>query len=67
MVEGNMHKRWTVIAGGVLFDSTEQYLIPFVFAGTLCFIAAATSVVVWSLGKSHLKEIADTSKMADGG
>lgn len=50
------------VVGGVLFDSTGQYLIPFVFAGTLCFIAAATSVVVWSLGKSHLKEIADSSE-----
>ncbi len=45
------------VVGGVLFDSTEQYLIPFVFAGTLCFIAAASSVMVWMMGRNHLKEL----------
>jgi OFA family oxalate/formate antiporter-like MFS transporter len=44
------------VAGGVLFDSTQQYLIPFVFAGVLCFMAAATSVVVWMMGRTYLKE-----------
>ncbi len=44
------------VVGGVLFDSTQQYLIPFVFAGTLCFIASAASVVVWMMGKTYLKE-----------
>ena len=36
------------VVGGVLFDATGQYLMPFVFAGILCFIAAASSVVIWS-------------------
>jgi len=42
------------VVGGVLYDSTQQYLIPFVFAGTLCFLASGTSVVVWMMGKQHL-------------
>ena len=45
------------VVGGVLFDSTNQYLIPFVFAGILCFLAAACSVVIWMMGKTHLKEL----------
>lgn len=39
------------IVGGVLFDVTEQYILAFVFAGTLCFVAAGTSVVVWGLAR----------------
>jgi OFA family oxalate/formate antiporter-like MFS transporter len=37
--------------GGVLFDVTEGYVISFVFAGMLCFLAAASSVVVWALSR----------------
>jgi OFA family oxalate/formate antiporter-like MFS transporter len=45
------------VVGGVLYDSTQQYLIPFVFAGTLCFIAASASVVVWLMSRQHLSEL----------
>lgn len=41
------------IVGGVLFDVTGQYVLAFVFAGTLCFLAAGTSVVVWGLARMH--------------
>jgi len=37
--------------GGVLFDVTRDYVIAFVFAGTLCFLAAACSVIVWALSR----------------
>lgn len=37
--------------GGVLFDATNEYVIAFVFAGTLCFLAAACAVVVWALSR----------------
>lgn len=40
------------VVGGVLFDVTEQYLLAFVFAGILCFIAAGSAVVVWGLSRS---------------
>lgn len=39
------------IAGGILFDITGQYVLAFVFAGTLCFLAAGTSVGVWGLAR----------------
>lgn len=39
------------IVGGVLFDVTEQYVMAFVFAGILCFVAAASSIVVWGLAR----------------
>jgi OFA family oxalate/formate antiporter-like MFS transporter len=38
--------------GGVLFDATGGYVLAFVFAGTLCFLAAACSVVVWALARA---------------
>ena len=37
--------------GGVLYDVTQEYVIAFVFAGTLCFLAAASSVLVWALAR----------------
>lgn len=40
-------------AGGVLFDVTEQYVLAFLFAGVLCFVAAASSVLMWSLGRAE--------------
>ncbi len=40
------------VVGGVLFDMTQQYLIAFVFAGILCFLASASSVMVWSMSRS---------------
>jgi OFA family oxalate/formate antiporter-like MFS transporter len=39
------------VVGGVLFDVTEQYVLAFVFAGLLCFVAAASAVVVWGLAR----------------
>ena len=39
------------VVGGVLFDVTGQYILPFVFAGTLCFIAAGCSVVIWGFSR----------------
>ncbi|MBI5664949.1 MAG: OFA family MFS transporter [Nitrospirae bacterium] len=41
------------VVGGVLFDATHAYVIAFVFAGILCFIAAGCSVVIWSLARSR--------------
>ena len=39
------------VVGGVLFDATQQYIMAFVFAGILCFVAAASSVVIWGLAR----------------
>jgi len=39
------------VAGAVLYDATEQYVLAFVFAGMLCFLAAGSSVVVWGLAR----------------
>ena len=39
------------VVGGVLFDVTGQYVIAFVFAGLLCFVAAAAAVVIWGLAR----------------
>ena len=41
------------VVGGVLFDVTQQYVMAFVFAGILCFIAAGCAVVVWSLARAQ--------------
>jgi OFA family oxalate/formate antiporter-like MFS transporter len=37
--------------GGVLFDATQDYILAFLFAGVLCFLAAASSIVVWALSR----------------
>ncbi|HRW08352.1 MAG TPA: OFA family MFS transporter [Caldilineaceae bacterium] len=42
------------VVGGVLFDVTAQYIMAFVFAGTLCFVAAAAAVVVWGLARAQV-------------
>jgi len=39
------------VVGGVMFDATESYVLAFMFAGILCFMAAASSVVVWALAR----------------
>jgi OFA family oxalate/formate antiporter-like MFS transporter len=39
------------VVGGVLFDVTKQYVMAFVFAGILCFVAAGCAVVVWGLAR----------------
>jgi OFA family oxalate/formate antiporter-like MFS transporter len=44
------------VVGGVLFDTTGQFILPFVFAGTLCFIAAGCAVVVWGLARARAVE-----------
>jgi len=41
------------VVGGVLFDVTKQYIMAFVFAGTLCFLAAGCAVVVWGLARAR--------------
>lgn len=42
------------VVGGVLFDITQQYVLAFLFAGVLCFIAAGSAVVVWGLARTQL-------------
>ncbi len=44
------------VVGGVIFDVTEEYVIAFVFAGMLCFLAAASAVVVWALSRRPAEE-----------
>ena len=39
------------VVGGALFDATGEYALAFVFAGILCFIAAAAAVVIWALAR----------------
>ncbi len=34
---------------------TGQFLLPFLFAGILCFIAAACSVVVWGMARNPVE------------
>ncbi len=41
------------VVGGVLYDATQAYVMAFVFAGILCFVAAGCSVVVWSLARAR--------------
>ncbi|MBI5057211.1 MAG: OFA family MFS transporter [Nitrospirae bacterium] len=45
------------VVGGVLYDATHQYIMAFVFAGILCFIAAGCSVVVWGLARARLQDL----------
>jgi OFA family oxalate/formate antiporter-like MFS transporter len=40
------------VAGGVIKDATQQYVLAFVFAGILCFLAAGSAVVVWGLSRA---------------
>jgi len=39
------------VVGGVLFDATQRYIMAFVFAGILCFLAAGCSVIIWGLAR----------------
>jgi OFA family oxalate/formate antiporter-like MFS transporter len=41
------------VVGGVLFDATNAFVMAFVFAGILCFVAAGCSVVVWALSRTR--------------
>jgi len=41
------------VVGGVLFDMTKQYIMAFVFAGILCFVASACAIVVWGLARAQ--------------
>ncbi|NKB72452.1 MAG: MFS transporter [Candidatus Latescibacteria bacterium] len=41
------------VVGGVLYDITQSFVMAFVFAGILCFVAAATSVAVWGLARGR--------------
>ena len=47
------------VVGGVLFDVTDQFILPFVFAGILCFLAAGCSVAVWGLARARNREAAE--------
>ena len=47
--------------GGVLYDATQSYVMAFVFAGVLCFLAAASSVVVWALARRPTESVAATA------
>ena len=44
------------LVGGVLYDATQAYVIAFVFAGILCFIAAGSSVVIWAISRNNRSE-----------
>jgi OFA family oxalate/formate antiporter-like MFS transporter len=41
------------VAGGILYDITKQYILAFLFAGILCFVAAGTAVVTWGLARAE--------------
>jgi OFA family oxalate/formate antiporter-like MFS transporter len=41
------------VVGGVLFDATGEYILAFLFAGVLCFLAAGCAVVVWGLARAR--------------
>ena len=45
------------VAGGVLFDATQRYMIAFVFAGILCFLAAGCSMGVWGFAKAQARDL----------
>lgn len=44
------------VAGGVLFDTTGQSVLAFIFAGLLCFVASISAVVVWGLALLQAEE-----------
>ncbi len=46
------------VVGGVLYDMTQQYVMAFVFAGILCFIASGCAVVVWGMAKTQAQAVA---------
>lgn len=46
------------VVGGVLFDVTQQYVMAFVFAGILCFLAAGCAVMVWMMARTHAAQMA---------
>jgi OFA family oxalate/formate antiporter-like MFS transporter len=45
------------VVGGVLYDVTGWYVMTLVFAGTLCFVAAACSVAVWGMARARHREV----------
>jgi len=46
------------VVGGVLFDATGEYILAFLFAGVLCFLAAGSAVVVWGLARARAASLA---------
>ncbi|MBI4682300.1 MAG: OFA family MFS transporter [Nitrospirae bacterium] len=52
------------VVGGVLYDATHAYVIAFVFAGILCFVAAGCSVVIWSLARNRDNTLLHGNKIA---
>lgn len=41
------------VVGGVLFDVTREYTLAYIFSGTVCFVAAVSSIVVWALSREE--------------
>jgi OFA family oxalate/formate antiporter-like MFS transporter len=39
------------VVGGVIRDETQEFLLAFIFAGILCFVAGLGAVVIWSLAR----------------
>lgn len=52
------------VVGGVLYDATQAYVMAFVFAGILCFVAAGGSVVVWSLARTRAQSLPQAEAVA---
>jgi OFA family oxalate/formate antiporter-like MFS transporter len=52
------------VVGGVLFDATGGYVLAFLFAGVLCFLAAGCAVVVWGLARAEQWR-AEQARIAD--
>jgi OFA family oxalate/formate antiporter-like MFS transporter len=51
------------VVGGVLYDATHQYIMAFVFAGILCFVAAGCSVVVWGLARARSQDLSQPAEV----
>jgi len=45
------------VVGGVLYDASQQYMMAFVFAGVLCFLAAGCAVVVWAMARAQQQDV----------
>ena len=47
------------IVGGVLFDQTQEYVLPFIFSGILCFMAAVAAVAIWAMARQQQQRLID--------
>ena len=41
------------VVGGVIYDMTNEYVLAFIFAGILCFLAAACSITSWIMMRAR--------------